>query len=192
MPFDIVLKRPRSDGQVSSRDDLFALLLDVFVRHQVTGNLFADESIQRFVGIERPNDVVPITPRITDQDIPLNVGEVCVTRQIEPVSSPVISEPGRFEQPIDDLFKSVIGRVVRKRFDFFMCWWQSSEINRDTAQQRVTIRVISRSEPRFLESSQNESIKIILWPLCILHLRDSRFSDWLQSPELFRIDLRCL
>ena len=66
LTFDVVLKSPRTDRQISRRNDLLTLLLNIVVWQQVASNLFVDESVQWLIGIERVNHVVPISPGITD------------------------------------------------------------------------------------------------------------------------------
>ena len=79
LAFNIVLKRPRTDCQISRRNDLFPLLINPDVRKQVTSNLFVDEPIQWLIGIERSNHVVPISPGITDQHVSIDIRQIRVT-----------------------------------------------------------------------------------------------------------------
>ena len=55
-----------------------SLLLHVVIRQEVAGDLLVDETIQSFVGVERRNHIVPVTPRIMDQNISLDISEVSI------------------------------------------------------------------------------------------------------------------
>jgi len=80
------------------------------VWEQVTGDLLNRELIERHVRIQCPHDPIPVWP---DVPIPVLFVTVCVgvSGQVQPGTSPPLSEMRRGEQAIDEPFVS-IGPVV--------------------------------------------------------------------------------
>ena len=69
-------------------------------RQEVAGNLFADETVERLVRIERADDVVAIAPRMFREDVVRRADLIRIASQIEPVPRPALAECLRREQAI--------------------------------------------------------------------------------------------
>src|SRR5205823_9613585 len=89
---------PQAEAIVAGRDDAVA-------RHRlnlVPGELFANELIVRFVGIERANDVVAVFPRVRLRTVALETVGLGEANEIKPMPAPVLAVMPRVEQPIND------------------------------------------------------------------------------------------
>ena len=65
------------------------------VIHQlVTGNLFEQKAIVRFVIVEGPNHIVAVTPGLRDGGIAFATVRVGVADEIHPVAGAVFAEAG--------------------------------------------------------------------------------------------------
>ena len=84
----------------------------VLIGQQVSGDLLVDEAVERLVGVECCDDVVPIAPGVADQHVALDVGEVGVAGEIEPVPRPVVAEGRRGQEAIDHLLVGIGGSVI--------------------------------------------------------------------------------
>ena len=97
LPLNVILQGPRADGKVSGSNDQLASLRRRLVWQQVARNLFVNESVQRLVGIKGRNDIIPITPRIANQNVALNIGQISITGKIKPMASPVVAKSRRIK-----------------------------------------------------------------------------------------------
>ncbi len=84
----------------------------------VAGQLLADDSVERPVGVERADDVIAIAvgqrPVGIGAEVPVGVG---VARGIEPVLAPALAVPRAGQQAIDEPLVGVRARVVCERRD---------------------------------------------------------------------------
>ena len=94
----------------------------------VTGDLFADEAVVRFVGIEAVDDVIAVAPCVGPGLIRLKTLAFGETRYIQPVAAPALAITRRGEQPIDQALPSLGGLVGYKCVHFFESWRQPGQV----------------------------------------------------------------
>ncbi len=72
-----------------------AEVLDVGSGHLVAGELFFDEAVERFIGVERTDDVVAVVigPGADRVSVGISVA-VGVAGEVEPVAAPVFAISG--------------------------------------------------------------------------------------------------
>ena len=116
----------------------------------VAGNLFDEESIVRFVLIERLDDVVAVPPRIRAMHVVFESGRVGISRDVEPEAAVAFAVMRRRQQRIDETLPRV-GRAIRnERIDFSRRRRQPEQIEIGAAHQRVAIGARRRFQRAFL------------------------------------------
>ena len=63
----------------------------VVVTKYITRNVFADELVERFVFVDRANDIIAKRPDVVDNDIPLVPDAFPKTNDIQPVPAPAFT-----------------------------------------------------------------------------------------------------
>ena len=66
--------------------------------------MFGDELIVGHIIIERPYQVVAVSPRMRNDRIAFTAMRICITQPVHPVAGPLFSETLIFQQGIDQLF----------------------------------------------------------------------------------------
>jgi hypothetical protein len=83
----------------------------------VPRDLLHQKAVVRFVPVETPDDVVPISPRLLVEDIRLIAARIRITHHIEPVPRPSLAIRRRRQQTVHDHRKGIRARVSGKGSD---------------------------------------------------------------------------
>ncbi len=125
----------------------FRALVFQFVPRQ----LFLDEKVVRFVGVECANHVIAIPPR----GGPLGVDRESVAlgkaRQVQPVARPALAIAAIGQQFVDDFWVSILRAVAQEGIHFFGRRRQSDQVEGHAADQRATVRGRCRRQTFFFE-----------------------------------------
>ena len=127
------------------------------VRQHVSRNLIASESIEWQVAIERIDHPIPPSPHHPLAVVLITVG-VRIPRGIQPAKRHPLPITGRAEQTIHNLLISVCRPIRQKRIDLRGRRRQPRQIERNTPDQRLTIRLSRGLHSFSLELLQNESV----------------------------------
>ena len=166
-------------------DDVLRVVLGGFRRHQVAGDLLADEFIERLVRIERGDEVIAIPPRVLGIDAVRGAHHVGVAREIEPVPRPALAVGFGGQEAVHDLLKSLRRAVVGELQDLGCRRREARQVQAHAAQPGVTIRIAGRAQLGALDSGENEPVQRIEWPGLVLHRGQCRIGDRTKRPELF-------
>src|SRR5580700_3726670 len=95
----------------------------------VTGNLFRQELVIRFVTVESANYVVAITESEGAGQVggELAAFRVRVPSYVQPVAAPTLAITRRRDQPVHQLLVSERIRITHKFFHFAWLWRQAGE-----------------------------------------------------------------
>ena len=171
MLFEVRVAKDEERG----RDPLPPARCEGIGRQQVARDLFAEELVERPVGVEGFDDVIAVTPSLLEDHAAQGqrLGE---PRDVEPMASPTLAEPRRGKPAIDQFFISVGRRVVHERGDFLGRRRQAEQIEREP-RERGSIGIARGLQVFRLPRGLNESIYIIEWPSGVAnrrHRRDGR------------------
>ena len=111
---------------------------------EVAGDLLADETVERLVGVQRRDDVIAVSPGMLGEEVIGRPDLVGVADKVEPVPGPPLAERRRRQQPIDDAFAGPGRRVGHERFDLLGRRRQAGQVERDPAQPGVAIGIPRR------------------------------------------------
>ena len=160
-------------------------------RHQlIRGHLQEQKAIVRQVFIEGANNPVAIRGRMNEAPFlaPVNVAlRVRVTRDIQPMPAPAFAIARGGQEPFDefgDRSVTIPARGLGESLHLLQAGWKPGEIETHPADQSARIRRRRRSHPDDLQSGEDESINISLYPARVFHL-GRRDRDWrLKGPML--------
>ena len=129
-------------------------------RHEfVARKLFRDELVERFVRVERADDVVAITPSPAAFGIRLRPAvRVRVAGHVQPVPRPPFAVASRSQQAIHELLVSVWRSIRQESSDFLGRRRQAGEIMGDPTNQRALVRRRSEAQRFGFERGQDECI----------------------------------
>ena len=96
----LVHQSPGPDCEEARGDCLLASLQVVPSVEHVARDLLADEPVVRLVAVERVDHVVPVAPRVERWDASAQPEGVRVSRQVQPVPAPPLSERRRRQEPV--------------------------------------------------------------------------------------------
>ena len=125
---------------------------------EVAGNLLAHEAVERFVGVERREDVIAIPIGFTHREVGRLAGRVRVAHNIEPVPAPTFPVGRRRKQSIDDFREGVRRAVRHEGFNIVRGGRKARKIKRGSADQRAFVSGADGFETCRLEPGQDESI----------------------------------
>ena len=91
--------------------------------HDITGDLFLQKAVVRFVGIEGADDVVAVGPRIRSELVALEAVCVGVVGNVQPVLGKAFAEMRRVQQGIDEFLVCLGIGIVDKRLHVLRCGW---------------------------------------------------------------------
>ncbi len=153
------------------------------LRQQVAGDVLGDEAIKRQVGVERPNDVVAITPGLAgNRKVELVAECLRVAHQVEPVPGPALGVARAGEQAIDHGGKRARRVIAEERVDFLPGRWQSVQVERHAPDQRPPIGGRRRGQPFRFQLAQDKVVDRQGRPGCVLDRRWGRMRERLQGP----------
>ena len=148
----------------------------------VAGDLLLDETVERFVGVERTNDVVAIAIRVAEEEIGLEAAGVGVARDIEPVAAVALAVLRRGEEAVDKLRVGVGGLVGEERLDFFGRGRQTDEIERSAADEGLARCAGGGVEFFGCESREDEAVDGRLRPRRVDHCGKRRAPGGDEGP----------
>ena len=105
----------------------------------VTGEVLDDEAIERFVFVQRANDIVAKRPRIISDQVSLKTLALAKQNDIEPMSPPPFAIARAGEKTIDKALVSVRRRICGKRINFVRRRRKPGEIEGSASDQRASI-----------------------------------------------------
>ena len=170
-------REKRGGGQLT------ATLGERRVRQQIASDLFADETVERPVGIEGFDDVIAVTPRLFENETAQR-HRLGVASDVEPMAAPTLAEMRRGEQSIHQPRVSVGRLVVDELIDLLRCRRQAGEVEIDAANQRSAVGVGRGLEILRLNRRQDEAVNIAARPRCIFEARSGDRFHRLVGPEL--------
>ena len=88
--------------QEPGRHDVVVPLVLGAEGEQIAGQLFGEEPVERLVGVERADHVVAKTPGVVVGEVLVRTVGVGITRHVEPVTAPALTEFGAAQKRIDD------------------------------------------------------------------------------------------
>ena len=71
------------------------------LREQIARQVFADQLVDRYVGVQRPDQVVAVTPGVGDRRVAFTAVRLGVADPVHPVSGPTLSEGRIGQEPVD-------------------------------------------------------------------------------------------
>ena len=138
-------------------------LLGRRVRQQVAGELLDGELVERFVAVERVDDVIAVRENalaliavVSDR-----VGEPC---QIEPGNGHSFTVMGRLEQPIDHALVGAGIGVPLEGADLFGRWRQTDQVEREPADEGWPVGLGRWGNRLRFETAQNERVDRVADP----------------------------
>ena len=140
-------------------------------REQIAGQLFGEEPVERLVGVKRVNHVIAKTPGVVVGEVFVRTVGVGITRHVEPVTAPTLSEFGPAQQRIDDFRKRVRRVVSEKRLDVGRGRRNANQVEDDSPQQGWLVGISDRRQPFRLKFSENEAIDVRARPGIVLYSR---------------------
>jgi hypothetical protein len=105
----------------------------------VAGDLFLDEAIVAFVGVERTDDVIAVRPGVGAGFVFVVTLGVAVVDDVEPVARPAFAVAGGGEQAVDETFVGPRMRVGDEGRDFLGGGRQPDEIEGHAADERSSV-----------------------------------------------------
>ena len=167
------IERFRADGEKAGGDEVFRAFSIALVRHQVTGDLLADELIKGFVLVNRVDDVIAIPPGLREGHIDIAARGLGIAGDIEPVTCPTFGELAAVEQLIE---QAIGGHLLGRR--------QAGEIEIQTAHERGVVRTPDGFEAFGFEFGEDEVIDVGLCPAGCLGKGHLGLSDGLVGPPI--------
>ena len=140
---------PWTHSQKSGSDQGLGILRIPFV----TGHLLNDKLVKGFILIEGSNHIVPIPPGILSLIVIGKSRRVCIANHIEPMSPPLFTITGIFQQSVDHFSESfIVGRsVLEKGIHFFGCRGQPNQVKGRTPDQGTTISLFGRTQSNMIQ-----------------------------------------
>ena len=132
-------------------------LLGRTLRQQIARNLLDRELIKGFIGIERPDHVVP-EGRYRHRIVAVIPNRIGVTHLIEPPDRHAFPVGRRRHEAVDHSFIGIGGLIRDKGGDFRRARRQTREVIRNAAGQRDPIRFGSWSDLKRLQSGADEAV----------------------------------
>ena len=175
---------PFAGGDVAPQETGGNPLFPGGVGQQVACNLLDGELVERHVGVEGPNDPVPIRP---DGTIVIQVQPVgvAVSGRIEPVPGHVFPVMGRSQQAVHQAPVSPGPPVGQKAVHFFQRGRQAGQVQAQAADERLPRSFRGRLQPFPFQTSPDEQINRVPHSLAVLHLRQWRAFGRHERPMVF-------
>ena len=149
----------------SGRDELILCRL----RQQVSRKLLDRKLVERLVAVERADHPVAIQPDRSFRIVGV-ARRVCVASQVQPHRRPAFAVRVRREQFVNQFFVSLRIRVIHKPVSPLDRWRESRQVETESSDERVPIRLGSRPQPLGLKPFQHESINPVSDSLFVLYL----------------------
>ena len=173
-----------AEHQKAGGGDLLEALRVRLGRHQVAGDLFADETVEGFVAIEGIDDVVAVAERVAEGDVLVEAVRVGIAGDVEPMAAPALTVVRRCEEPVDDPGEGVGALVGEEIFDLGFRRGQADEIEGGAAEQGAFVGRGDGRKALLLESRQNEAVEGMADPRLVLDLGRCGICDPAVGPML--------
>ena len=173
------LSSPRAHSKQACCDQSFRFVGAKFIAR----DLLHREFVEWLVLIERPNDVVPVTPGVGPFVVVRKTSGVGITNDVEPMLSLTLAVVLTTQQPIDEIAPGFFRIVRRSNFVsriLVKCRRQTGQVVRGPAEQCAGMSFFRRSEAGFTEAFHDESINWVR-----RSSRNFRPFDRLKRPEIF-------
>ena len=128
------------------------------VRKQVTGDLFHRKTVVRQVPVQGPNYPIAPRPDVQAERVGAVAGGIGIAGEVEPRSRPTFAIRGRAEQAVHQPFAGIASGVVHERVHLRRRWRQTGQIQRQAANQRVTIGWWRGFQSILLQLRENEEV----------------------------------
>ena len=148
----------------------------------VAGEVLADELVIRHVGVQGPNEVVAVVPRVRYGRIAFAAVRVGIANQVHPVPCPVLSESLRVQQPPCQLLVGVGIIVLYELSRLVGRWRHACQVVGEPPDQRAAVGGRSRQHAVFFELGQHEAIHRVQRPAALLDLRRISLMNRLPGP----------
>ena len=125
---------------------------------QVACQMLPDQLVVGDVGIQGPNQVVAVTPRVGRVRIAFAAMGLAVADQVHPVAGPVLAELGRVEKLVHQVLVGAWRGVGDESPDLSGEGRESSQIVGEAADQSVSVRSRRRFQSLLLQSGQDEAV----------------------------------
>ncbi len=152
--------------------------------HEVARQLLDQKSAERLVIVERVDNVVAISPSVTESQVLIKSVRIGIPGDVQPVPSPANTVLRRFQQALDHFLEGVSRVVCQIRSKFFRSRRQTDQIKRDPTQQRSFVRSLRRTSLAFFKLCQHKGIDGCLNPGCVFDGWNHRIGDRFERPEL--------
>ncbi len=177
---------PRSRRNEARGDNPVRIL---WIQH-VARDLFADESVIGFVGVERADDIVPVRPRIVPPLVLVVAVRVAIVDHIKPMPPPTFTVAGRIQQAIDQFLVGIGVWIGHERVDLLRSRRQPVQVVRQPSDQRAPVGFRAMCEPARFQLREDEPVDVVLRPFRLVNFGNSRPFHWFQGPMLFPLCAR--
>ncbi len=177
-----------SDHEEAGGDDIFGMILGGFWGEQVARDLFADELVERFIGVERVDEVIAVAPSVFGVDGVGSAHHVGIPGEVEPVAGPAFSVGRIGEQAIDDGFEGFVRAIVFERANLVFGGGESGQIERDASEPRVAGGVGGGADALFFLGGPDEGVEGVCGPGGIGEGWGCWVLDGFESPKGFSRD----
>ena len=151
-------------------------------RHQVAGQLFANELVVGFISIKGINHVIAVAPGMRIGEVDVLAAGFGVACDIQPVASPAFPETFRSQQSVHQFLISPGVLVIYKSLHFLRCGRHTVQIKKEPANQGAPIGLGGRLQGLLLQAGQNKAVDIRASPVILLHLGNSGLLGSLKGP----------
>ena len=124
----------------------------------VAGQLFPNEPVVGFVGVEGADDVVAVPPSMGLGLVGLVAVGLGEAHQIKPMPSPLLAVMGRLEQAIDQMLPGLRRRIVNEGLDLIGRRRQPREVVGHPPDQRPTAGCFGKRQPLVTQPLSNECV----------------------------------
>src|SRR5262249_10217200 len=118
----------------------------------------ADETVVRFISVQRADDIIAVAPRPRTVVVVLEALRLGKADNVEPVTAPLLPIVRRGEQPIDQFLVRVWRGIVNKRVDGFRSGGQAGQVEGEAADQSAPVGLRRRLGAFADQPPQDEGI----------------------------------
>ena len=150
----------------------------IFIRFrwkQVTCDLFLDESIKRFVIVERIDYIIAVPPGMRIRHVDFTASRFGISRHVQPVASPTFAKLILLKQAVNDKGHRPI-RIffpdAVEVFDLFWRRWQTDQIKTEPAEElcRPSASSAGFGIPDFSNSARMNRSTSVLGQAAVVHI----------------------
>ena len=124
----------------------------------VASQLFPNEPVVGFVGVEGADDVVAVPPGVGLGLVGLVTVGLSEAHQIEPMTPPLLAVMGRLEQAIDQMLPGLRRCIVNEGLDLLGRRRQPREVVSHPPDQRPSAGRLRDGQPLIVQSMSNKGV----------------------------------